>query len=161
MSRMGHHIPTNSEASSSMLWEAGRKYSLNFTAELSMMLDDCSLISSCSFDKACTLQLTNNKSLGQCTVQEEVQQQPCIFCGQECRGLKGLKQHIAKTNTKIRKEERCPICGKLFNTKHALRFHQRQVQEKLTRVKCPECSKVIYNKYMLQKHLASHCLKSK
>mmetsp|Transcript_15508 Transcript_15508/g.28113 ORF Transcript_15508/g.28113 Transcript_15508/m.28113 type:complete len:155 (-) Transcript_15508:158-622(-) len=82
--------------------------------------------------------------------------QICSQCSQECASLKGLKQHIAKSHGGIKKKALCATCGKRFTHRNALKFHQRQVHEKATRVECPVCFKAVYNKYMLSKHLQTH-----
>lgn len=79
----------------------------------------------------------------------------CSVCGQLCAGYKGMRQHTAKAHSVMSKSVECQICGKFFKHKNAVRFHQRQVHEKITRVNCPICLKEIYNKYMLTKHLRS------
>jgi hypothetical protein len=48
------------------------------------------------------------------------------------------------------------VCEKLFHNKYGVKFHVKQVHEKSTRVQCPVCSKDLYNKYMLEKHLKLH-----
>jgi hypothetical protein len=80
----------------------------------------------------------------------------CTVCSQPCAGYKGMRQHMAKAHTSISKNVECTICGKLFKHKNAVKFHQRQVHDKTTRVNCPVCDKEIYNKYMLKKHLRNN-----
>jgi uncharacterized Zn-finger protein len=70
-----------------------------------------------------------------------------------------MKQHRAKVHVHIHKSELCPECGREFKDKHSVRFHINQVHKKSTRVTCPYCNKVAYNKYILVKHLKNQHLK--
>lgn len=80
----------------------------------------------------------------------------CTLCKKSYIGVKGLRQHQAKIHCKVEKTSTCLICGKNYKHKNAVRFHQRQVHDKTTRVNCPVCFHLIYNKYMLKKHLSTH-----
>mmetsp|Transcript_24768 Transcript_24768/g.43625 ORF Transcript_24768/g.43625 Transcript_24768/m.43625 type:complete len:151 (+) Transcript_24768:712-1164(+) len=81
---------------------------------------------------------------------------PCLICAKKCSGNKGLKQHIAKAHSKLIKNVECPVCNKRFKHQNAVKFHQRQVHERVNRVSCQVCGKDLYNKYMLKKHLKVH-----
>ena len=70
-----------------------------------------------------------------------------------CKGMKGLKQHLAKTHADINRSITCQDCGKTFRHKHALKFHVRQVHERATRVICKICNRSVYNKYMIPRHM--------
>jgi hypothetical protein len=76
----------------------------------------------------------------------------CMVCHQIFASYKGLRQHTGKSHSSEAKGVSCPLCPKQFFNRQAVKFHVRQVHEKSTRVTCKDCGKVIYNKYMLQRH---------
>lgn len=129
-------------------------YRSEFMEELSNMLSDTSyglspLIDEHDSDKVTvTTQTPENLNIERT--------RKCSICSQPCAGYKGMRQHIAKAHSNISKSVGCPTCGKCFKHKNAVKFHQRQVHDKSTRVECPVCHKEIYNKYMLQKHLRNN-----
>lgn len=84
----------------------------------------------------------------------------CTVCSQIFTSPKGMKLHIARVHTNIKRQEPCPICLKLFKHKYAVKFHVKQVHEQATRVTCPSCDKQFYNKYKLNKHVKNRHLKT-
>lgn len=80
----------------------------------------------------------------------------CRLCGLSFRTRQGRNQHRGKIHHLKKKTTPCAICGKTFANKYAVKFHQVQVHEKATRVRCEECHKDFYNKYELVKHENKH-----
>lgn len=78
----------------------------------------------------------------------------CPICEMHLLNQQGLSQHIGKLHTKKPKGSYCSLCRKKFKHKYAVRFHVNQVHAQATRVTCPHCNSVLYNKYTLQKHVA-------
>ena len=87
---------------------------------------------------------------------------PNKFQCDRCLGFfvsyKGLKQHIGKKHNLKNKYSKCPQCDKRFRTKYAVRFHLKQVHQKLTRVHCDTCGIELYNKYALRVHVKAYHL---
>ena len=77
----------------------------------------------------------------------------CSHCQGQFVSFKGLKQHIGKIHNAKKKHSKCPQCDKRFKTKYAVKFHLRQVHQKLTRVRCDSCGIELYNKYSLRAHV--------
>ncbi|CAG9327745.1 unnamed protein product [Blepharisma stoltei] len=77
----------------------------------------------------------------------------CPKCLKSCKSQKGLQQHMGRAHINRKKKVKCEKCGKAFKHKHALRFHERQVHEKSTRVVCKYCGVSKYNKYTLASHI--------
>mmetsp|Transcript_31262 Transcript_31262/g.54298 ORF Transcript_31262/g.54298 Transcript_31262/m.54298 type:complete len:161 (+) Transcript_31262:69-551(+) len=130
-----------------------KSYSHTFTEELSHMLSE-----SIDFYQQYNEYLQTIPKPIEKTIcgEEEASAIVCMICKQQCRSRKGLKQHVAKRHTKLKRHEKCPICNKRYTHKNALKFHQKQVHEKANRVQCQVCLKDVYNKYMLSKHLETH-----
>lgn len=128
-------------------------YTSDFMQELSTILSESSYEVSCTTlvardeDKECAFYLP---------AKPKVTEVVCHLCSQICSGQKGLRQHLAKSHSSIPRTAACPTCGKYFKHRNAAKFHHRQVHEKTTRVSCPVCFRLIYNKYMLKKHLSTH-----
>ena len=80
----------------------------------------------------------------------------CNQCARPFASFKGLQQHIGKKHNSRKKYSKCPECEKKFRDKYAVRFHRRQVHEKVTRVACTECGLELYNKYALKTHQLTH-----
>lgn len=80
----------------------------------------------------------------------------CPNCDGEFLTLKGLKQHIGKVHDVSDKTYACSKCDKSYKTKYALRAHDKQVHSLATRVPCPICHRLLYNKYQLREHLHLH-----
>ena len=79
-----------------------------------------------------------------------------IKCEQCClffKASKAFMQHLGKAHRTDNKNSLCPVCGKNFKNKHAVKFHLRQVHEKATRRCCPKCGKEFYSKYLIPPHL--------
>mmetsp|Transcript_12621 Transcript_12621/g.23628 ORF Transcript_12621/g.23628 Transcript_12621/m.23628 type:complete len:159 (-) Transcript_12621:8-484(-) len=145
-------IPTVFPESRSV-WEVQRQYAFNLSYALSIILSDSRhLVNQESSIPTNQSQVEAEKASAE---PEEPQVEVCIFCYQEFRGNKGLKQHLAKMHTNLAKLDECAVCGKWFTSKHAVKFHLQQVHQKATRVECKVCGKMIYNKYSLKKHMAS------
>lgn len=66
---------------------------------------------------------------------------------------KGYSQHKGKIHNRQHKNSICKVCKKRFKNKYAVRYHIKQVHDKLTREKCPTCGKDFYNKYLIPDHL--------
>ena len=81
----------------------------------------------------------------------------CGTCYTKFKSYKGYRQHLGKIHDISPKEFQCTVCPKRFKNKYAVKFHMQQVHFKSTRVKCPRCSKLMYNKYLLPDHLGK-CL---
>ena len=79
----------------------------------------------------------------------------CEICLTHFSTFKGMKQHMGKMHLNKDKQTKCRICSKRFKHKYALKFHIRQVHECSTKVTCPTCFKLVYNKYSLKKHQTS------
>lgn len=93
---------------------------------------------------------------------EKNMQKTKFECGECCiffESKQGYKQHIGKVHKKKYKYSKCEICQKKFRNKYAVKFHTKQVHQKLTRKVCPNCGKEFYNKYLLPKHLEK-CLRN-
>jgi uncharacterized C2H2 Zn-finger protein len=84
----------------------------------------------------------------------------CKLCEQLFTSYKGMKLHVARVHTNIKKQAPCPVCDKMFKHKYAVKFHVKQVHEQATRVICPNCNKLFYNKYKLSKHIKNRHLKA-
>lgn len=82
----------------------------------------------------------------------------CSECNQMFVSHKGMKQHMAKAHMNLNKQTKCPLCFKAYKHRFAVRFHIKQVHDKATRVECPQCKKMLYNKYILTKHMESHAV---
>lgn len=84
---------------------------------------------------------------------EKNKQPKCEICSKEFKSYKGMKQHFGKKHNIKNKETICEICSKMFVNIHALNLHTKQVHEQSTRVTCPNCSRIFYNKYSLARHM--------
>ena len=80
----------------------------------------------------------------------------CSHCVRQFASFKGLQQHIGKKHNQRKKYSKCPQCEKKFRDKYAVRFHLRQVHDKVTRVVCGDCGLELYNKYALKTHQLMH-----
>jgi len=96
---------------------------------------------------------TPQTALSDCTQNSDLEDHYCHLCDKVCKGQKGLSQHIGKSHSFQKRSWICKICGKGFKHNHALKFHNRQVHEGSTRVRCHLCGKILYNKYALPQHL--------
>ena len=77
---------------------------------------------------------------------------PCQMCSIKFLTMKGMKQHFGKKHEKSR-PYRCGICFKRFRNVYASRIHKQQVHLHTSRQVCTYCSKSVYNKYSLSRHL--------
>ncbi|CAG9318534.1 unnamed protein product [Blepharisma stoltei] len=82
----------------------------------------------------------------------EIKAIECHECLRLFSSEKGLNQHVGKVHNFNRRSVKCHLCIKKFREGSALKFHIRQVHDKTTRVKCDDCQKVFYSKYVLLKH---------
>ena len=77
----------------------------------------------------------------------------CTVCFSQFSTHSGLNKHIGKIHRRSSKNEECSICLKLFMHKYALGYHVKTVHEHSSRVRCPQCHKLMNNKYSLKRHL--------
>lgn len=77
----------------------------------------------------------------------------CEICCLFFKTSKAFMQHIGKAHITGNKNSACPTCKKNFKSKHAVKFHIRQVHQKATRKSCPICGKQFYSKYLIPAHL--------
>ncbi|CAG9331462.1 unnamed protein product [Blepharisma stoltei] len=77
----------------------------------------------------------------------------CEACCKYFKNYKGLKQHMGKIHSIEGKAEACPECNKHFKDKFAVTFHLNQVHKDVKKVRCSQCGMILYNKYMLKKHI--------
>ena len=73
----------------------------------------------------------------------------CVFF----KTSKAYMQHLGKVHNNGNKSSICQVCGKCFKSKHAVKFHIKQVHEKSTRTNCPLCGKQFYSKYLIPPHM--------
>jgi KRAB domain-containing zinc finger protein len=65
-----------------------------------------------------------------------------------------LKRHSQSHENK--REFKCKVCGKGFNTSSILNTHKRLVHQIVKDFECPECEKSFETKLEVMRHLISH-----
>jgi hypothetical protein len=88
-----------------------------------------------------------------CKTEASAKSSDCPVCQGRFASYKGMMQHRSKTHDKQVKHVQCEVCPKRFKHKYALKFHVRQVHERVTRKQCTICTKELYNKYTYRSHM--------
>lgn len=77
----------------------------------------------------------------------------CKGCYQRFNSIRGLRQHEGKIHTTSEKVIKCLICERLFKNIYSLKAHNDNVHEKLIKITCGICKKILFSKYTFKKHL--------
>ncbi|XP_021922081.1 zinc finger protein 771-like, partial [Zootermopsis nevadensis] len=76
----------------------------------------------------------------------------CLFCRQEFRSRKVLKQHSCEHSEKVTFS--CPECMETFQTEDTFKLHTKLHRE--SKLRCAGCDKMFRNPSRLKQHLRTH-----